>query len=138
MPNKYENSQKVAKIAIYLRFWAKHSGYFVDNAKTTEALARDQLTMDGCGLKKRKRESVENQETKQTKSKLENLAKMSKIQIISSTPYDSQVCEALSDTLEDQEVKIEVTDCPQGENVICFVTLNPNFEVIFTIFFLSF
>ena len=71
-------------------------------------------------LKKRKTEPVEDFETKMKQ----------KILLVSSSAHDQQVCQAISETLQGQNVTVEVTeDFQDQQNVLCVISLNSNSEV---------
>merc|ERR1712004_362253 len=78
-------------------------------------------------LKKRKREAETEDDHQLSLEKI--TITMKKVLLVSSSKYDQQVCQAISDTLQDQNVTIEVTkDLLEKQNVLCVVSLNPETE----------
>ena len=108
----------------------KSSGNFVDKTKREVRnfeLLRGFPRMDRS-LKKRKREAETEDDHQLSLEKI--TITMKKVLLVSSSKHDQQVCQAISDTLQDQNVTIEVTkDLLENQNVLCVVTLNPETEV---------
>ena len=77
-------------------------------------------------LKKRKREEETEDDHQLSFEKIT----MKKVLLVSSSKHDQQVCQAISDTLQDQNVSIEVTkDLTENQNLLCVVSLNSETEV---------
>ena len=77
-------------------------------------------------LKKRKREEETEDDHQLSSEKII----MKKVLLVSSSKHDQQVCQAISDTLQDQNVSIEVTkDLTENQNLLCVVSLNSETEV---------
>ena len=107
--------------------WKKPPGNFVD--KTKREVRKDprlSYTRMDRSLKKRKREEETEDDHQLSSEKII----MKKVLLVSSSKHDQQVCQAISDTLQDQNVSIEVTkDFTENQNLFCVVSLNSETEV---------